>query len=115
MRTLITVTLIAMAIPAQAFPVPKAARVRDITGTTWFGDGVVADTRYTFNADGSLTYAYNGATYHIGSWKQEGARVYWETNNKYCEFEGTLSGNMIAGNAWNIENFKKNLKFELVE
>lgn len=100
---------------ASGFPVPKQARVQSVAGTVWFGEGVVADTRYTFNADGSLTYAYNNSTHTVGSWKQDGEKIYWETNNKYCEFEGTLSGNEITGKAWNVANFRKDLKFSKVE
>jgi hypothetical protein len=105
----------AFASASYAFPVPKPAKVQSVAGTTWFGEGVVADTRYTFNADGSMTYAYNKATHTAGSWKQDGDKIYWETNNKYCEFEGTLSGNDITGKAWNVANFQKNLKFSKVE
>ena len=48
-----------------------------------------------------LVYAYNGVTYRNGTWKQEGAEVYWETNNKYCEFRGTVRDGVLTGKAWN--------------
>jgi hypothetical protein len=114
MRFTLVILLLAF-VQAGAFPVPKDAGTASIAGTTWSGDGVVAATVYTFNADGSMTYSYNGATHTNGHWKQDGTKIYWECNNKYCEFEGKLDGNDISGKAWNVENFNKELKFSRVK
>ena len=74
----------------------------NIAGTTWSGNGVVAPTVYTFEKDGSLTYSYNGNTYNRGSWTQKGKEIYWEMNDKYCEFKGTITKETITGNSWNV-------------
>ena len=79
--------------------------------TAWFGDGIVAPTRYVFNADGTLTYTYNGNTWRNGTWKQDSAKITWECNNKFCEFEGTLDGDEITGKAWNVASYRGELKF----
>ena len=60
------------------------------------------NNRFFIELVNTLTAAYNGATYHkCGTWRQDGARVYWESNGKYCEFEGTLAGTTIKGKSWN--------------
>jgi hypothetical protein len=111
-RVLSTVVLLAACVAAAAAPVPKEKKppAPKLEGTTWSGDGVVAPTTYTFEKGGTLTYRYNGETHTAGSWKQEGARVYWETNNKYCEFEGTVKGAEMTGKAWNVTGAKWELK-----
>ncbi len=85
-------------------PVPREEQRPPVplSGSVWEGDGVVAPTRYTFHPDGRLTLEYQGATYpNCGTWRQSGTDVYWETNNKYCEFEGTLKGTTVTGKSWN--------------
>ena len=85
---------------AGGAPVPREDQRPPVklAGTVWEGDGVVAPTVYTFNEDGTLTAAYNGSTHHkCGTWRQNGTRVYWESNRRYCEFEGTLTGTTIKG------------------
>lgn len=79
----------------QRPPVPLA-------GSVWEGDGVVAKTVYEFHPDGRISMTYSGRRHHnIGTWTQEGTRVYWEANKRYCEFEGTLRGTTITGHSWN--------------
>ena len=100
-RTLLAFALLASA--AVAAPVPKEVRngAERLEGTTWSGDGVVAPTVYTFNAGGGLTYSYNGATHTVGTWKQDGNKIYWETNGKFCEFDGTFESGAMTGKARN--------------
>ena len=89
---------------AGGAPVPREDQRPPVklAGTVWEGDGVVAPTVYTFHEDGTLTAAYNGSTYHrCGTWRQDGTRIYWESNGKFCEFEGTLAGTTIRGKSWN--------------
>lgn len=88
-----------------AAPVPKEIlhpKIETIEGKTFNGDGVVAPTVYTFSKGGGLIYAYNGASHSRGSWKQTGNKIYWETNNKYCEFEGNIKNGVVRGKAWNV-------------
>jgi opacity protein-like surface antigen len=113
-RLLAGVVLVAACAVAAAAPVPKERKkpVPQLEGTTWSGDGVVAPTTYTFARGGVLVYSYNGQTYTSGSWKQTGVKIYWETNKRYAEFEGTVTGNEMAGKAWNVAGGRWDLKMK---
>ena len=114
MRMPAMLAVLLSAAAAAAFPIPKGANVgsTELGGTTWTGDGVVnSPTKYHFHADGKMSTTYSGRTYHIGTWKQDGAKIYWECNNRYCEFEGTMDGTTISGKAWNKANLRMDLKF----
>jgi hypothetical protein len=119
MRTvaiLLGLTAIPLSPVAVAAPLPPEARikpVKEVAGTVWEGDGVVAPTVYYFEKGGVLTYSYNGAAYSNGTWKQDGERIYWEFNERYCEFEGKISGDTISVNAWNVKGGKWELTIKL--
>lgn len=97
----------------QPEPVATISLIPKLEGTTWMGDGVVAPTTYMFDKNGVLQYSYNGNTYRNGTWKQDGEALYWECNNKYCEFKGKIEGVEIAGRAWNVRGGKWALKFKM--
>jgi|GEM_PF-3452290 len=83
-------------------PVPLA-------GSFWEdeGEGDVTRTHYEFHPNGKMTLSYNNNTFpNCGTWKQDGQRIYWETNSRYYEFEGTLAGTTITGQSWNIKGGK---------
>lgn len=89
---------------AVAAPVPREYQRPPIpmAGSVWEGDGVVAPTTYEFHPDGRITMSYQNQRHqNIGTWKQEGTKVYWESCEKYCEFEGTITGTTITGKSWN--------------
>ena len=72
----------------------------------------MAFTIYRFEKGGVLGYSYNNNSYRNGTWKQEGDALYFECNNKYYEFRGTIRGNEITGRSWNIKGGKWELRFE---
>ena len=73
-----------------------------LAGSVWEGDGVVARTVYEFHEDGRMSLTYNGTRHaNCGTWQQTGNRVYWETHEKFCEFEGKLAGTTVSGKSWN--------------
>ena len=117
MRMLAAVVLFAFASVASAAPVPRELlkQAENLEGTTWSGDGVVAPTVYTFNKGGGLTFSYGGTTHTTGSWKQDGNKIYWETCNKYCEFDGTFEFGQMSGKAHNVANGKWDLKMAKVK
>ena len=55
-----------------------------------------------FAAEGGMTVSYNGKSFNKASWKQDGDKVYWEMNDRYCEFNGKLAGDTIAGDSHNV-------------
>ncbi len=116
MRTLLILAL-ALAPAASAAPVPKEIlkKSENLDGTTWSGDGVVAPTVYTFNKGGGLAYSYGGATHTAGTWKQDGNKIYWESNGKYCEFDGTFENGTMTGKAHNVAGGKWDLKMTKVK
>jgi hypothetical protein len=94
---LLATSLLGAPIPRESMrpPIPVA-------GTVWEGDGVVAASVYEFHPDGRMTMSYLGTRHqNIGTWQQDGTRIYWETNGRYCEFEGTITGTAMTGRAWN--------------
>lgn len=84
-------------------PEPPAPEIIDLKGTVWsgFNDGVKADWVVVFEPGGVLQYSYRGTTYRNGTWKQEGDRLYYEANQKYCECTCTITGDTIKGDSWN--------------
>lgn len=105
MFRLSAVCLLLIAASAGSAPVPREEMRPPIplAGSVWEGDGVVTKpTVYEFHPDGRLTLSYGGNRHvNIGTWSQDGRRVYWEANGRYCEFEGTMTGTTITGRSWN--------------
>ena len=78
-----------------------------VAGTTWVGRDSDGDYyEYHFQADGALHYQSPSGFYKNGSWKQDGDGIYMETNNKYAERQGRISGTRMEGNAWNVKDRK---------
>ena len=105
MFRLSTVCLALLSASAISAPVPREEMRPPVplTGSVWEGDGVVeSPTVYEFHPNGRLTVSHSGERYaNIGTWSQNGRRVNWEMNDRYCEFEGTLKGTTITGRSWN--------------
>jgi hypothetical protein len=84
----------------------------------WEGDGVDGPTVYEFHENGrmSTTYTVRGGQVvpgpNIGSWTQNGTAIYWQTCNRYCEFDGKLTDTSITGKAHNKPGGKWTLTFK---
>ena len=79
--------------------------VASVAGTTWVGTDSDGDYyEYTFQADGALHYKSPSGFWTNGTWKQDGDSIYMETNNKYSEYQGRISGTHMEGKAWNIKD-----------
>jgi hypothetical protein len=94
-----------MAIPASAAPQlkPETKKITSLVGTSW--SGLTAEgwpMTIDFMADGKMTVSYNKATYTRASWRQDGEKVYYEMNDKYCEFNGRMAGDTIEGGTHNV-------------
>ncbi len=78
-----------------------------VAGTVWGGTDSDGDYyEYHFEADGSLSYKAPQGFFKNGTWKQNGDAIYMETNQKFAERQGRISGSHMEGNAWNIRGEK---------
>jgi len=94
------------AAPADVTP---ATADLSIEGTTWVSQAEGPDRwniAYTFDTGGILVYSYNGTTYRNGTWTQDGDTIYLETNKKYRECKGTIRGDQIEADSWNVAGSK---------
>lgn len=86
---------------------PKHADMIEMAGTRWYGSDIESgDWEITFEKGGKITYTYKGRTFRNGSWQWQGDALYFETNKKYYEFRGTLQGNSIDGESWNVKGIR---------
>ena len=97
---------LAASVPAPESTALLPLRATPLAGTTWSGDDVVGPTVYHFEPGGVLKYSYRGATWRNATWRQEGDKVYFEMNQKFREFEGTMAGDVISGKSWNTRGDK---------
>ncbi len=100
--------VLAIAATAFAFAGPSMAQsgppVASVAGTTWGGVDSDGDYyEYTFRPDGVLAYKYSGGSFTNGTWNQLGDVIYMETNHKFSERQGKISGRHMDGNAWNVQ------------
>jgi hypothetical protein len=89
---------------AQNSNLPSAnGTVTSVAGTTWTGTDSDGDYyEYTFLPGGVLQYKAPLGTFTHGTWKQDGDSIYFETNQKYSEYQGNISGTHMGGRAWNV-------------
>lgn len=84
--------------PAQTSP----TSVVSLAGTTWSGpDSNGSHYTFHFLPGGQLRYTSPTGTFDKATWRQDGASLYMETNDRYSEYLGTISGTSIKGKASN--------------
>lgn len=77
-----------------------------LEGTTWSGLDNSDSKTFRFERGGILSYVAGGQDYRNGTWKQTGNVIYFETNKQYREFRGTMQGDLIEGDSWNVQGMK---------
>ncbi len=97
------VLAVVLSVPAFA-QTSNSPAVPSLAGSSWNvaetdGDNDV----FTFMADGSMHYFDGKNNYTNGTWKQDGDSIYIEMNNKFCEYQGRISGTHMEGKAWNVK------------
>jgi hypothetical protein len=100
-------------IPVLAAPAlkPRPDKAIPLAGTTWTGQTAEGwEMTIEFVADGSMNVSYKQTSFNRASWKQEGDKIYYEMNTKYCEFDGKLKGNTIEGDSHNVAGKKWSTK-----
>jgi hypothetical protein len=94
---------IAQAVPARPLyeppDPPNPPPMLDLNETLWKG-AEAADQYILFHADGTLSFFPQSRG--GGSWKKEGNTVYFEINKGYREFRGSIQGDIIQGDSWNV-------------
>jgi len=86
---------------------PAASGVINLAGTYWDSTEVQGGHyEYHFREDGVLDYKTPSGSYTNGTWKQDGNSIYMETNHKYSERQGTITGNHIEGKGWNVKGLR---------
>jgi hypothetical protein len=90
---------------------PKQFETITLAGTYWFGTCYVPNFWIIFEPNRTITYGYNGNKWNSGSWKLEGNNLYFEMNKRYLEFRGTVTGNSIQGEAWNVQGSRWKTSF----
>jgi hypothetical protein len=82
---------------------PEKKDAPPLAGTSWAGKTAEGwDMTIDFLPGGGMTVSYNGASYNKASWKQDGHKVYYEMNDRYCEFEGKFIDAGIEGESHNV-------------
>src|SRR5262245_26947622 len=96
-------------VPSWAAPKlkPKAVETLSVADTTWTGLTYEKHPiTIEFKAGGEMVYSYNGQTYRNATWTQDGEKVYFEMNQKYCEFNGKLAANTLEGESHNVTGLR---------
>jgi hypothetical protein len=95
------------------FPKPKK-KVFSLEGTTWVGSGIVTTpTTYVFEKGGVLISIESGHTYRDGTWTQDGEKIEWERNKRYCWFVGTFQTDQMGGVVKNVRGINMKLSMKL--
>jgi hypothetical protein len=79
-----------------------------LEGTVWTGVDLPEKyfTTYRFEKNGKLVWSYNGGKFTNGTWKQEGRTLTFQMNNNYRESRGTIKGNTIEFDSWNVRGVR---------
>ncbi len=90
---------------------PAPPQELDLRGTTWDSRLKAEDRMFVFHSDGTLHF---GGNTEKSSWRVEGNTVYVEINNGYRFFRGTVQGDVMEGESWNIAGSRWTTRLERV-
>lgn len=89
----------AAAVPARPLyepePMLKLQVIPNLAGTTWEGMLYLANSKITFNPDGTLVYGEHGSG-SPGTWTFDGLNLHFQIN-QYSEYKTIVSGDIIQG------------------
>lgn len=94
--------------PAAKPPGPTALpsaspSTASLLGSTWIGNDVYPNTSFTFESGGVLSWSHENGAYRQGTWRQIGSSLYFEQNDKFREFRGTILPDQITGSSTNVQ------------
>lgn len=94
---------------------PPPTKATPLAGTTWVGNTAEGwEMTIEFVADGSMNVSYKETRFNTATWKQDGDKIYWEMNKKYCEFNGKMTDKTIEGDSHNVAGKKWETKLTRV-
>lgn len=97
------VAVLACAALACATPAGRSD-ASGVAGTVWAGTDSRGDFyEYHFQRDGSLHYRSPSGFWKNGTWEQDGTKIYMETNKRYSERLGRISGDVMEGRGHNVQ------------
>ncbi len=95
---------VCLLVPAEE---PKAE------GTVWAGqDSNGRAYVFRYLKGGAFSYTAPEGTFTNGAWKQDGAKLTWDVNNKFVEYVATINGDKLTGEAVNTQGVKKTFTFK---
>jgi len=109
MFRLATLFVLGLAASGSAAPKlkPKPPEVPSLVGTKWVGITYEKQPLLIeFKADGQVAITYNNSLVQNTGWTQDGDKIYFHMNKKYCEFNGKVSGDRLEGMSHNVTGLK---------
>lgn len=108
LRPILWILICASLAGCQWLQRPSAATMRaDVINNAWTGTDSEGDHyEFHFQSDGSLHYTSPAGSYTNGTWKLDGSSIYFEINQRYSEYKGTLSKDEMSGEASNRQGKK---------
>ncbi len=94
--------LAAVLLLAGCFGGAKAPVAPPLEGSTWRGVDSDGDfMEWTFLPGGAVFYRTPSGDWSNGSWRLEGGKVLWQCNNHFSDYEATMEGAEMNGEAKN--------------
>ena len=109
--------VVILALAAYGAPAlkPPPNKTTPLAGTTWVGNTAEGwEMTVEFIGDGTMNVSYKETKFKTASWKQDGDKIYWEMNKKYCEFNGKITDKTIEGESHNVTGKKWETKLTRV-
>lgn len=90
-------------VPMAAYAAPALKPEQKISRTLWCGHTAEgAFMVLNFCDDGTMTMSYNGSVITKATWTQNGNLIYYQVNDRFCEFHGKFDGKIINGESNNL-------------
>jgi hypothetical protein len=87
----------------QSVTTSLALQAPSLNGTTWSGIDSDGDLyTFMFIEGGVLTYTSPSGTHENGTWEQGDKAIYFQMNNKFSQYRGSIDGPKMTGVAQNI-------------
>lgn len=84
-----------------------SAWANGVAGSTWSGNDIwEKPISLYFADDGSLAYQISSGVWINGSWRLDESGMYFEMNNKFVEYKGTVRENEMRGEGWSKQGYK---------